>query len=204
MVRVDLPPPTRSSNPLLTQLPITTQLQRIYDPTRHGTKALTFRYWGPILRFDHQHDNGTGTGATDAERGIYYAAFSLSGCLVEVFGDTGIVEIKGQELAFVRLIRPITLLDLRGSGAMLAGSVAALAKIADRELSQAWSRYFYETYPHVEGIIYYNAHNDEEAVALYEIAEDALASVDSIAMNDLGLRPHIQQAALRNNLVFAD
>jgi hypothetical protein len=203
MVRIDLPPPTRS-NPLFTQLPITTQLQRIYDPTRHGTKALTFRHWGPTLRFDHQRDNGTGTGATDIERGIYYAAFSLSGCLVEVFGDTGIIEIKGQELAFVGLIRPITLLDLRGSGAMLAGSVAALSKIADRELSQAWSRYFYEAYPQAEGIIYFNAHNDEEAVALYERAEDALVIIDSIAMNNMGLRPHIQQATLRNNLVFSN
>jgi len=53
---------------------------------------------------------------------------------------------------------------------MKAGSVAALAKVADRSLSQAWSRYFYEQqkiYSEVDGIIYYNAHNDEEAIVLY-------------------------------------
>jgi hypothetical protein len=40
---------------------------------------------------------------------------------------------------------------------MKAGSVAALAKTADRELSQAWSRYFYEQeeiYGKIDGIIY--------------------------------------------------
>jgi hypothetical protein len=46
--------------------------------------------------------------------------------------------------------------------------VAALAKIADRAFSQTWSRYFYEQtaiYGIIDGICYFNAHNDETAIA---------------------------------------
>lgn len=94
-----------------------------------------------IDSFDHQHGSKP---AIDQERGIYYAAFTLSGCLVECFGDTGIIEILGQQVASIQVIRPLKLLDLRGAGAMRSGSIAALAKVADRQLSQAWSRFFYE------------------------------------------------------------
>lgn len=199
MVRIDPPPPQRPSAPLFEQLHVGRQLLRIFDPTRHQTQALTFRQYGPIHRFDHQRG---AVPQNDPERGIYYAAFTLSGCLVETFGDTGVIEIKEQQLAFMELNRPLTLLDLRGSGAMRAGSVAALAKTADRNLSQAWSRYFYEVYPQIDGILYYNAHNDEQAVALYQRAADALEVVQVFPLNNDGLRPHIQSAALQNNLTY--
>ncbi len=52
--------------------------------------------------------------------------------------------------------RPMQLLDLRGSGAMRAGSVAALSAIADRDLSQVWSRHFYAFHA-VDGLVYSNA-----------------------------------------------
>ena len=89
------------------------------------------------------------------------------------------IEIRAEEVCRVEITRPITLLDLRGSGAMKAGSVAALAKTADRSLSQEWSRYFYEQediYASVDGLIYFNAHNDDMAIALYERAIDGLIS----------------------------
>jgi hypothetical protein len=50
--------------------------------------------------------------------------------MVEVFGDTGLVETDGVRLALIRTNRALELLDLRGSGAMRAGSVAALAASA--------------------------------------------------------------------------
>ena len=193
MVRIDPPPPQRLSAPLFEQLPTNMQLLRIFDPTRHQTQALTFRQYGSIHRFDHQRG---AVPRNDSERGIYYAALTLSGCIVETFGDTGVIEIKEQQLALMELNRPLTVLDLRGPGAMRAGSVAALAKTADRTLSQAWSRYFYEVYPQIDGIFYYNAHNDEPAVALYQRAADALKIVQVFPLNDNGLRPHIQSAAL--------
>lgn len=199
MVRINPPPPQRPPDPLFEYLPAKSQILRIFDPTRHQTQALTFRYYGPIHRFDHQRG---AVPQNDLDRGIYYAAFTLSGCVVETFGDTGIIEIKAQQLAFMELRRTLTLLDLRGPGAMRAGSVAALAKIADRNLSQAWSCYFYEAYPQIDGILYYNAHNDEQSMALYERAASSLLCVQVFPLNDNGLRPHLQNAALQNNLSF--
>ena len=90
---------------------------------------------------------------------------------------------------------------------MLAGSVAALAKTADRRLSQAWARYFYEhpgIYGPVDGLMYFNAHNDEEALALFERAADTLTCApDAVARLDApGLRPLILDLAQHNNLVL--
>lgn len=169
MVLIEFPPPKRPPNPLYSTLEAGTSLRRIFNPTRHGTQALTFRHYGSINRFDHHRVCDQGERRNDPERGIYYAAFTLSGCLVEIFGDSGVIEIKDQQVALVEVTRPLTLLDLRGSGAMRSGSVSALAKVADRLLSQAWSRYFYEQqeiYGRIDGIRYYNAHNDEDAIAL--------------------------------------
>jgi hypothetical protein len=90
---------------------------------------------------------------------------------------------------------------------MKAGSVAALAKTAERRLSQEWSRYFYEQevlYSTVDGLIYFNAHNDEEAIVLYERAMDGLVcpSERIIKLTHPQLRPAIQTAAIDNNLIF--
>jgi hypothetical protein len=41
-------------------------------------QALTFRYYGPINRFDHHRIPSEGGRAEDPERGIYYAGFTLS------------------------------------------------------------------------------------------------------------------------------
>ena len=143
----------------------------------------------------------------DSERGIYYAAFTLAGCLIECFGDIGVIEIRDEEVCRIETTRPINLLDLRGAGAMKAGSVAALAKTADRSLSQEWSRYFYEQkgiYSNIDGLIYFNAHNDDIAIALYERAIDSLVcpSNQIIRLDHPQLRPAIQQTAIDNNLIF--
>ncbi len=180
MVHIRLPPPTNPPVPLFHSLPVETWLVRLFDPTRFQTKALTFRTFGPLLRFDHQRLQD-GAPGVDAERGIYYAAFSLSSCVVEVFGDAGAIRCGEWHLAMPRLTRPVRLLDLRESGAMRAGSVAALGKAPDHALSQVWSRYFYEmpVYEEPEGLLWYNAHNEEESIALYERAMDALVCPDS-------------------------
>lgn len=203
MVQISPPPPQRDPKPVFYQLEKGTYLIRIFDPNSYGTQALTFRHYGPLHRFDHQHGPEP---AIDQERGIYYAAFTLSGCLVECFGDTGIIEILRQQVASIRVIRPLKLLDLRGAGAMRSGSVAALAKVADRQLSQAWSRFFYERidlYGEVDGLIFYNAHNDEVAIAFYERAKSGLSCPETevMALNNPQLRPAVQQAAKENHLI---
>lgn len=209
MVVVDPPPPRRRPNPLFHTLPAETRLVRLFDPSRHGATATGFRSYGPLLRFDHHRGREDGKSGDDAERGIYYAAMTLSGCLVEVFGDTGVVDLHRHHVASPILRRDLRLLDLRGSGAMRAGTKAAITKVPDRSLSQAWSRHFYETpevYGEVDGLLYPNAHNDEEAIALYERAHDALDCPPERVMrlDDEALRPAVLEAADDNELVIDD
>jgi RES domain len=178
---------------------------RIFDPTQYGTKATTFPYYGSINRFDYQRLSPSGTRAEGPERGISYAGLTLSCCLVECFGDTGVIEIKGQQIGRIQLTRDLILLDIRANGAMRAG--AALAKVADRHLSQDWSRYFYEQtdlHGQIDGISFFNAHNDEEAIALYERAQSALICPDDqiLPLAHPSLRPAIQQAAIDSHLDF--
>jgi RES domain len=206
VVLIASPPPAKTPSPLYRTLASGSFLLRIFDPTQYGSQATTFRYYGPINRFDHQR-LVSGTRAEDPERGISYAGLTLSCCLVECFGDTGVIEIKGQQIGRIQLTRDLTLLDLRANGAMRAGSVAALAKVADRHLSQDWSRYFYEQtdlYGQIDGISFLNAHNDEEAIALYERAQSALICPDDqiLPLSHPSIRPAIQQAALNNHLDF--
>ncbi len=90
---------------------------------------------------------------------------------------------------------------------MRVGSVAALAKVADRTLSQAWARYFYERsefFGKIDGIAYYNAHNDEDALVLFERADGALNCPPDrvIRLDDPMLSTALEQVALQNNLTF--
>ena len=137
---------------------------------------------------------------------MYYAARALSSCIVEVFGDTRIVEFGEWHVASPSLNRSLTLLDLRGNGSMQVGSVAALSKIADYPIAQAWSRYFYDNpaiFRRLDGLLYLNAHNDAEALALYERASGALVCPEDriIRLDNPKLRPTILDIAAKTNLV---
>lgn len=182
---------------------------RLFDPSRHRATATGFRSYGPLHRFDHHRGREDEKPDDDTERGIYYAAESLSSCLVEIFGDTGVVDLQRHHVSSPILRRDLRLLDLRHNGAMRAGTKAAIAKVADRNLSQAWSRHFYETpevYSDLDGVIYLNAHNDEDAIALYERASDALECSPErvIRLNDEALRAAVLEAADDNDLVVDD
>jgi hypothetical protein len=205
MVRIDPPPPRHPPSPVFHQLLAGSHLVRIFDPASHNATATSFRFYGPLRRFDHHRGSVSGP-AADPARGIYYAALGLDGCLVEIFGDTRLIEFGEHHVARPRLTRDLRLLDLRGNGAMRAGSVAALAKIADYAQSQAWSRYFYEheeIYTRVDGLIYLNAHNDDMAIALYERAFDALTCPPAaiVRLDDPGLRPAIEDLGLRAGIL---
>lgn len=207
MVDILPPPPLRTPTPVYYDLARGTQLFRIFDPTSHGATAVGFRANGPRARFDHHHSAPDGSPTDNETRAIVYAGFTLSCCIVEYFGDRGSIVFGECRIAGPHLTRRVHLLDLRGDPAMAAGSVAALAKTADRALSQSWSRYFYEhssTYRDIDGIIFYNAHNDETAVALYERCAGALvcAPHDDMRLDDRRLRPSILEVAIRTNLGF--
>ena len=214
MVTVSRPPsilyPIPKPWPIFQILQKRSHIIRIFNPEKYNTQALTFRDFGPLEltgRFDHHRPDGNSQPRKDSERSIYYGALALSSCLVEVFGDTRVIEIDKRRVAYPIVTSPIKLLDLRGSGAMRAGSVAALSMIVDRKLSQEWSRYFYEQtdiYSSIDGLLYSNAHNGEDAIALYERAENKLECPEEniIDLKDPNLKDSLEDIAIKNNMTF--
>ncbi len=203
MVEIRYPPPTRNITPQLFELKPGKTIQRIFDSTSYGATAIGFRYYGPLSRFDHQR----GTKAQiDKERGIIYAGFSLSCCLIEVFGDHGIIKLQQQQIAYITLKQSIKLLNLRDSGAWDAGATSSMVVDGRRKLTQAWSRYFYDNsdlYGEIDGLIFNNAHNGEEAIALYERAVKQLssASISTLNLNEPTMRESILKVANQLNLL---
>ena len=208
MVLIPSPPPSQliKLSPLHKNLRSGTNIIRLFDPLDNKTEPTTFRHFGPLHRFDH-HRNPVLLPAIDDERGILYAAFTLSCCMVEVFGDARVITTGSKEVALLQLIRDVMLLDLRGSGSMRAGTVAALSKDADRPLTQSWAQYFYDNdtlYRVIDGLIYSNAHNDEDAIALFERATESLTTLptDRMRLDDPSLRSQLQEIAMQNGLFF--
>lgn len=205
MVQVPAPPPPSQPFPVIYSLLPNQYFYRIFDPTKRNATALTFRSYGPLQsgRFDHHRAN-LSKPSTDLERSIFYAGMTLECCLVEVFGDIGTIEIAEQYLACLGLQRDLHLLDLRSSTkAENAGTVQELTVVVARELTQSWSRYFYEhpeIYSSIDGIIHINRHNAEETVTLYERAIDGLKINWEMRLDDTRLRDAILFAAARNNL----
>jgi hypothetical protein len=228
MVLILPPPPTVTPRPQYETVEPRTALVRIFNPaSRYKTQANSYRFFGPLLRFDHQQpltkEEATSLkGKEDPERGITYWGYTLSCPLVELFGDTKIVEFKDYEVAIAISEQPLLLLDIRDKAAMAAGSVAALGAVADRLVSQAWSRfllnslnggnprngfsrYFYEQtdiYQEVDGILYSNAHNGEKAIALYERSEPIISNalIKTRPLKDRSIRHLIDAAVAENNM----
>ena len=202
-----LPPPGAGlRRPTFRILRTGTALVRLFDPTRYGTQSLTFTHNGPRGRFDHHRPPPSGRGPTwdDPERGVYYAAETLSCCLAEVFGDTRLIDRPQMRVAMPTLTRDLRLLDLCGVAAMRAGTIAALSGEGDRTLTQAWSRCFYEepALLSCDGLAYRGAHNAQVAFALYERAQDGLQcpSGQVIDLRDPQLRPELLRIALRHGM----
>lgn len=85
---------------------------------------------------------------------------------------------------------------------MRVGTVSAIAK-CEHQRAQPWSRYFYETesdFDTIDG----HAHNDEDALMLYERGRDALHcdSANIIRLNDPSLRLLMLEIMRTNNLVW--
>jgi hypothetical protein len=179
-----MPPPIGSIVPQYLTLKKGEQFIRIFDPTRYGATATNFRNYGPISRFDHHRERSNNI---DPDRSVIYAGRTFSCCLVEIFGDGGIIALEQQQVAFLTLTSKLKLLDLRGSGAMGAGTVAAISSITQRDISQAWGKYFYDNpnlYGEIDGLLFSGAHNGEDAFVLYERAKP---KIESAKMNILSL-----------------
>ena len=204
MVKIYLPPPNREIAPQYHVISPGTIIKRIFDPTSYGATASGFRYNGPRSRFDHQ-PRINGKPADSLNRGIVYAGYTLSCCLVEIFGDEDLITIGQQELATIKLNRSIKVLDLRGPGCWNAGLNTTIANNDRRGLTQEWSKYFYETpekYGNIEGIIFSSAKNGEDALAFYERAKIQITSalISTQRMKDKNLRKEIHLAAKKLHL----
>ena len=201
MVLIPPPPPKRPPKPRHVILASGHRLVRVFDPNR--LEPTEFNAYGPRHRFDH-HRGARGAPANDSDRRVYYAADDLKGCIVEVFGDAGVISVGALHVAEVRLRRRLRLLDLRGNGALASGSVAALATVPDRPLSQHWARWFYENpkvFGKVEGISYPNAHKHDVAYVLFERAEDDLVVTADLPLADPLFRSQIRVIAEQCNLI---
>lgn len=91
---------------------------------------------------------------------------------------------------------------------MKAGTVAGVCKDSNRQYSQAWSRFFYETvytYGTLDGLLWGNAHNDEDAMALYERCRHDIkcGATDTCALRDTALRTEVHKSAADAN-IFVD
>jgi hypothetical protein len=203
MVVVHFPPPSRSIAPKFVTLARNNILIRIFDPTKYDTSAISFRNYGPISRFDHHRECPQ---KLDPDRSVIYAGRTLSCCIVEIFGTGGVVKLRRQQVAFITLGDTLKLLDLRGSAAMAAGTVAAISSITERDISQAWGKYFYENpqlYGNIDGLFFAGAHNAEDVIVLYERAKSKLASakIDILPLNHPDLRDGILYIANNHGLI---
>ena len=111
---------------------------------------------------------------------------------MEVFGDDGFICTGSKRLRSLLLKRSLRLLDLRGEGAWRAGD------------SQPWARYFYESNTDLDGLLYPNAHNAADAMALFERAENALLAENDLPLADPRLRLRLLSAAEALHLTFID
>ncbi len=177
---------------------------RIYNPTRYNATATDFRSYGAISRFDHHRSQDKPT--LDKISKILYFGKTLSCCLVEYFGDGEKIDVTNMQVTRIYLSSSVTLLDLKGSSAMLAGTVSAISATSQRNISQAWGRYFYENpqlYGRIDGLIFSGAHNGEDAIALYERAESIINSskVKVMNLNHPTLRTSIFKIAKNHSLL---
>ena len=198
MVRLAPPPPGRDIKPSHVTVAAGTPLVRIYDPIHLG--PATYNHNGPRGRFDHHAP--ASPPADDPAHGVYYAALTLAGCLVEVFGDTGIIAVDGHRIAVVEPPRPLKLLQLRGRGAWDAGTTAAVTKDSDRSFTQEWGRFFHTDarYGSVDGLSYANAHDDAQAYALFE-RTGSLTVVDDCPLADSRLEAEIEAIAIAFGMI---
>jgi hypothetical protein len=163
-----------------------TEILRIFNPEPHGYTAVSFRRFGPALRFDH-HRGPLDDPREDPDRGIWYGALlaqpadvesAFETCLRECFQAIRRVD-PDAHLGRVRIRDGdrLRLLSLVDGAATRAGTIFQLPASSDARKTQAWSRYFYETpavYDEVDGLLYRSAYNGSLNVALYERANGAL------------------------------
>jgi hypothetical protein len=216
---VELPPPDPlPDDPKLVTLTAGAEILRIFSPEPFGYTAVSFRNFGPALRFDHQRAPITDP-SEDADRGIWYGALliqpegaesALHTCLRECFQKVRRVD-PNAHLGRVRVTDrdELRLLSLVDRGATRAGTITQMPASSDARKSQAWSRYFYETpgiFGEPDGLLYRSTYNGSLNVALYERASDALEphpARESLRLSYGALRSTVAEFAVANGWSLA-
>jgi hypothetical protein len=97
-------------------------------------------------------------------------------CFAEFFQVTRTIDRRRDRprLVAFELQREVRLLDLTGIWPTQAGASMAINS-GPRPKAQLWSRAIYAAYPDLDGVLYASSmHANQDAVALYERAEDAM------------------------------
>jgi hypothetical protein len=195
---LELPPATfEAVDPTFVTLPVARRLIRVHSPQPYGAEPLTFRGHGPHARFDHHRCDADGKARTDAERGAVYAGESLVCCLGEFFADSCEIAVRGTKVATVRVVEPLTLLDLRGTAATGVGTTQAIAAISQRKTTQAWARYWYDhpMLTGVHGLLYTASNSGSDAIAFWERADGKLEVLVDLDLADPALSAEVDLAA---------
>jgi hypothetical protein len=193
---------------------------RIFTP-RENSGPVDFRFFGPYKkgRFDHHLGKAVYIESSedhlilyrrepgnDPERGILYSAWSFETCILEVFKDQGIIDIKDQELASFRNIEELRLLDLRSlEKCQNAGTLLPVTFDMKRHFTQTWSRCFYSStsiYGIIDGVIHNNRHNREATITLYERSINKIELIERYRLNSNSLRPALEHLAECNDLLI--
>lgn len=146
---------------------------RIYKRgSDYPTKWNTFRYFGPLSRFDHQVADELQK-PTLQHRGILYAAGDIPTAFAESFQHNRrhINRHRDQPwLASFHFESTLQLLNLTDTFCVRAGASMKLVS-GPFTYSQNWARGFYEAYPDIQGIYYFSSLTNRPAIALFERAD---------------------------------
>lgn len=169
------PPPSLRNDDQIT-LPANRIIWRLYFAGGpHGVTWDHFRDYGPThARFDHH--NAISGKPVRQTRAIHYAAADPITPFAEVFQDTRTIDRHTHDpwLVGYRLAQPLTLLNLAGPFITRAGASPAI-NACDKAKARAWSRYFYQHYKRIDGLVYHaSMYAQAEAYALFERATPAL------------------------------
>jgi hypothetical protein len=195
---LNLPPSDPAAiEPVIEPLASGSRLQRVYSPDPYGTKALTFRDFGPFNRFDHHRRGPDGKPRHDRGRGMMYAGETLVCCLGEFFADSGEITVARTKVASVHSTVDLQLLDLRRTAATGVGTTQAIGSISQRKTSQAWSRYLYEhpDLKDIDGLLYTAGNSGHDALAFYERANGSFAVDVDLDLGDPSIAPDLELAA---------
>lgn len=132
-----------------------------------------------------------------------YAADRFQGCLVEVYQDNckAGFALKRRHCT-LQVQRALLLLDLRGNGALGAGVPSSISTV-EHVLAQRWSCHFSdhpEDYGDIDGLVYHNSHNEQNAYAFYERCSGEFEPASDNALSEATRRREYSFAAWDANL----